>query len=381
MKSITYAFAPLLAGLLAACSSAPTAADPQEPSVSEQDISRRLAVRLARTDLVSDQPGMAGTTDANLKNAWGIAFNPAGPAWVSNAGSSTTTVYDATGKLLLTVAVPAAATDTEGSSPTGQVFNASTGFAGDKFILANEHGTLIGWQPTGGAKTRADRTSAGSVYKGLAIVGAKIFATDFHNGAIDVFDASYTKVPTAGFVDPTIPAGYAPFNIQELGGKLYVTYAQQDADKHDDQQGAGKGFVSVFEASGTFIGRIASRGSLNAPWGLALAPASLGPKVVGKLLVGNFGDGGVQAFDVSFATTDGDGDGDNDGFGYGSPAAAKTTVHASYLGSLLGANGQKLAIDGLWALAVSPQGQLFFSAGPGGEAHGAFGKLSLATSP
>ena len=382
MKSITYALSPMLALLVAACSGAPTPADPQEPSVSEQDISRRLAVRLARTDLVSDQAGTAVTTDANLKNAWGIAFNPAGPAWVSNAGSSTTTVYDAAGKLLLTVAVPAAATDTEGSSPTGQVFNASSGFAGDKFILANEHGTIVGWQPAGGARTRADRTSAGSVYKGLAIAGAKIFATDFHNGAVDVFDASYTKVPTVGFVDPTIPAGYAPFNIQELGGKLYVTYAQQDADKHDDQQGAGKGFVSVFETSGTLIGRIASRGSLNAPWGLALAPASLGPKVAGKLLVGNFGDGAVQAFDVSFATADGDGDGY--GYGYGASASAvapKTTVHASYLGSLLGKDGKKLAIDGLWALAVSPQGQLFFSAGPGGEAHGAFGTLSLATSP
>jgi uncharacterized protein (TIGR03118 family) len=378
MKSFTYALSPIFAVLVAACSGDPSQADGTDPSVAEQDISRRLSVRLARTDLVSDQAGKAVTTDANLKNAWGIAFNPAGPAWVSNAGSSTTTVYDATGNLLLTVAVPAAATDTEGSSPTGQVFNASTGFAGDKFILANEHGTIVGWQPAGGAKTRADRTAAGSVYKGLAIVGAKIFATDFHNGAIDVFDASYSLVPTAGFIDPTIPAGYAPFNIQELGGKLYVTYAQQDADKHDDQQGAGKGFVSVFETSGTLIGRIASRGTLNAPWGLALAPASLGSKVAGKLLVGNFGDGAVQAFDVSFATTGGN----SDGYGYGStPAAARTTVHASYLGSLLGTHGQKLAIDGLWALAVSPQGQLFFSAGPGGEAHGAFGKLSLATSP
>jgi uncharacterized protein (TIGR03118 family) len=343
--------------------------------------SRRLAVKVSRTDLVSDQAGVAVTTDANLKNAWGIAFNPAGPAWVSNAGSSTTTVYDAAGKLLLTVAVPAAASDTEGSSPTGQVFNGSTNFSGDKFIIANEHGTILGWQPTGGAKTRADRTSAGSVYKGLAVAGSQIFATDFHNGAVDVFDAHYTKVATSGFVDPTIPVGYAPFNIQELGGKLYVTYAQQKADKHDDEQGPGKGFVSVFETSGKLIGRVASRGTLNAPWGLALAPASFGPKLAGKLLVGNFGDGAVQAFDVSFATSGGgNGDGNGGGYGYGydaPPAAPTTTVRATYLGSLLDKSGHKLAIDGLWALAVSPQGELFFTAGPGGEAHGVFGKLAL----
>lgn len=382
MKTRTYLVLSMIATLAAACGAAPTGGDAQEGNVSEQDITKHLSVKLARTDLVSDEAGKAATTDANLKNAWGIAFNPTGPAWVSNAGSSTTTVYDAAGKLLLTVAVPAAASDTEGASPTGQVFNGSTDFAGDKFIIANEHGTIIGWQPTGGAKTRADRTTASSVYKGLAIAGGHIFATDFHNRAVDVFDANYTKVASSGFVDPTIPADYAPFNIQELGGKLYVTFAQQDADKHDDQQGPGKGFVSVFETSGKLIGRIASRGTLNAPWGLALAPASFGPKLAGKLLVGNFGDGAVQAFDVAISKTPSGGNGSTYGYGYGHPApvAASSTVHATYLGSLLGANGQKLAIDGLWALAVSPQGELFFTAGPSGEAHGAFGKLSLASS-
>jgi uncharacterized protein (TIGR03118 family) len=379
MKTRTFLLASMIAALAAACGGAPIEGDTQPGDVAEQDLSRRLAVKVARTDLVSDQAGAAVTTDANLKNAWGIAFNPAGPAWVSNAGSSTTTVYDAAGKLLLTVAVPAAASDTEGSSPTGQVFNGSTNFSGDKFIIANEHGTIVGWQPAGGAKTRADRTTAGAVYKGLAIAGSRIFATDFHNGAIDVFDANYTKITTTGFVDPTIPAGYAPFNIQELGGKLYVTYAEQKADKHDDQQGPGKGFVDVFETSGKLIGRVASRGTLNAPWGLALAPASFGAKLAGKLLVGNFGDGAVQAFDVSFTTSSAGGNGGAYGYGYQpAPAAPSTTVRATFLGNLLDKSGQKLAIDGLWALAVSPQGELFFTAGPGDEAHGAFGKLALA---
>ncbi len=369
MKNRVFALSTtLIAALAVACGGAPSDAEGGQGSeVAEQDVSR--SVRIARTDLVSDGPG-AVTKDANLVNAWGIAFNPAGPAWVSNNGSHTTTVYDAAGKLLLTVAVPAAPGDADGSAPTGQVFNGlATAFAGDKFILANEHGTIVGWQPSGGAKTRADRTSGGSVYKGLAIAGARTFAADFHNGAIDVFDATYGLVSTNGFVDASIPAGYAPFNIQELGGKLYVTYAEQKADHHDDQAGPGKGFVNVFDTSGTLIGRVASRGTLNSPWGLALAPASLGPKLAGKLLVGNFGDGAVQAFDVAFTTTGG---------GHGYAPAPKTTVHASYRGSLLGTTGQKLAIEGLWALAVSPQGTLFFSAGPGGEAHGVFGKLALA---
>jgi uncharacterized protein (TIGR03118 family) len=373
MKTRTFLLSSMVAMLAAACGAPASESDGSEdPSAAtEQDLTRRLAVKVARRDLVSDQPG-AVTTDPNLVNAWGIAFNPQGPAWVSNAGSSTTTVYDASGKLLLTVKVPAAPTDKEGSSPTGQVFNGSAGFSGDKFIIANEHGTIVGWQPAGGAQTRADRSSAGSVYKGLAIVGTRLFATDFHNGAVDVFDASYTKVASEGFVDPTIPAGYAPFNIQELGGKLYVTYAQQDADRQDDQQGPGKGFVSVFQPSGKLIGRVASGGTLNAPWGLALAPASFGSKLAGKLLVGNFGDGAVQAFDVSFATRAGGGE------DYGTKTSTpQQTVRASYLGSLLDAKGQKLVIDGLWALAVSPSGALWFTAGPDGEKHGAVGTLAV----
>ena len=367
MKTRILFVSSMIAALAVACGGG-GADEAQDPSagVTEQGISHRISVKVARTDLVSDQAGTAVTTDAHLVNAWGIAFNPAGPAWVSNAGSSTTTVYDATGKLLLTVNVPAAPTDTEGSSPTGQVFNGTSGFAGDKFIIANEHGTIVGWQPAGGAQTRADLTAAGSVYKGLAIAGSHIFATDFHNAKIDVFDANYTKIASNGFVDSTIPAGYAPFNIQELGGKLYVTYAKQKADKHDDEQGPGKGFVNVFDTSGKRLGRIASQGTLNAPWGLALAPASFG-RLAGKLLVGNFGDGAVQAFDVSFATSGGY---------YGAPVA--TTARATFLGSLLNAQGKPLAIDGLWALAVSPHGELFFTAGPGGESHGAFGKLAVA---
>lgn len=342
--------------LVAACGGSPDGTE----DTTAADLSHQN-VKVTRTDLVSDQAG-AHTLDTNVVNAWGISFNPAGPAWVSNNGTGTTTVYDATGKLLLTVDIAKAPSQTE-VSPTGQVFNPTTGFHGDKFIIADEKGSIAGWQPNGGAVTRVDSTAAGAAYKGLAIAGDHILAADFHNGKVDVFDSSYAPVSHAGFVDATLPAGYAPYNVQTLDGKVYIAYAKQDAERHDDVAGVGNGYVDVFEQSGVLIGRVASRGSLNAPWALAIAPASFGA-FAGKLLVGNFGDGQVQAFDVAFQSSGG---------GYGSTKA--TTVHARALGHLLGSSGKTLVVDGLWALATSPQGELWFSAGPAGESHGVLGKL------
>ena len=339
-------------GLLAACSSGGSPQD--DADVSAQDL-RRASLRITRSDLVSDQPG-AATQDKNLVNAWGIAFNPAGPAWVSNNGSATTTVYDATGKLLLTVSLPAAAGAKDPAAPTGQVFNASAGFSGDKFILADEGGTIAGWQPKAGAQVRVDSTARGAVYKGLAISGARLYATDFHNGKVDVFDDAYAPVTgSCAFADASLPAGFAPFGIQELGGTIFVTYAKQDDAAHDDVKGAGLGYVDAFDTDGNLLGRVASAGALSSPWALALAPASFGP-IAGKLLVGNFGDGAVNVYDVD----------------------ASRDFRGRRLGALLDASGTKLAIDGLWALAVSPSGTLFFSAGPGGEQHGAFGTLTVA---
>lgn len=372
MKTRALALSCVLAAILTACASASDVETPETDS-SEQDLSRNAGVKLVQTDLVSDRPG-AVTQDKNLVNPWGIAFNAQGGAWVSNNHSATSTVYDATGKLLLTVTVPTAPGSTEGGAPTGQVFNTTAGFKGDKFIFADEHGTISGWQPgPAGTVLRSDQTSANAGYKGLALVGATILAADFHNGKIDTFDANYTKIPTTGFVDPTLPHGYAPFNVQTLDGKVYVTYAQQDDKAEDDVQGAGKGFVNVFALDGTRIGRVASRGTLNAPWGLALAPATFG-KLAGKLLVGNFGSGTIQAFDVTFSTS-------TSGGGYGSAPVTTTSLHTKHVGAVLSTAGygKQLSIPALWAITFSPAtGELFFTAAPDHESHGLFGKLTIA---
>lgn len=368
---IALASALLLALAAAACGGADESmSSASDPESSEQDLVQRVFMRVERKDLVSDRAGLAVTQDTNLVNPWGMAFNAQGGVWVSNAGTATSTVYNADGKLLLTVTVPGAPKG-EAAAPTGQVFNTSTDWNGDKFIFADEHGTLSGWQPAPGTVLRSDQTSQRAVYKGLAMADHKLFVTDFRNGKIDVFDAAYAKIPTVGFVDRSIPAGYAPFNIQELGGKLYVTYAQQDYAREDDVTGPGKGFVNVFETDGTLIGRVASRGALNAPWGLALAPATFG-KLAGKLLVGNFGSGKINAYDVSFATRSVGG-----GY-YGAPAKTVTTVSSTPLGALVGTDGRTVVIPALWGITFSPvTGELFFTSGPDDEKHGLFGKLSV----
>jgi uncharacterized protein (TIGR03118 family) len=210
--------------------------------------------------------------------------------------------------------------------------------------------------------------SDANVYKGVAIAatanGDRLYATNFRAGTVDVFDGSWTKRPAA-FSDPAIPAGFAPFGIQNIGGIIYVTYAKQDSDKHDDVAGVGNGFVNAFTTDGTLIRRVVSGQTLNSPWGLAMAPADFG-KFSGNLLVGNFGDGRIQAFDVSDSRGNGE---------------------AKFRGFLHGADGPQLRIDGLWALqfgngaAAGPKTTLFFTAGPQEESHGLFGSLVATTPP
>jgi uncharacterized protein (TIGR03118 family) len=311
-------------------------------------------------DLVSDRPG-AATQDLNLLNPWGIAFNPAGPAWIANNHSGTSTVYDDAGTLKLTVTLPAAAGSTDPAAPTGQVFNgAPTDFAGDAFIFDGEDGRVYGWQPGTGVTVRADRSSTSASYKGLALaVGddgtQRLYLTDFHNGKIDVVDASYQPLALDGdFSDPKIPAGYAPFNAQALEGKILVTYAMQDADKADDTKGAGHGFVDQFDTEGHFERRLITHGALNSPWALAIAPDGWGD-LAGALLVGNFGNGRVHAYDIHAPNA------------YG---GEKTVAEGT-----LSRGSAALVIDGLWALAVGPDGKLYFTAGQNGEANGLFGRL------
>jgi uncharacterized protein (TIGR03118 family) len=322
-----------------------------------------------QTNLVSDIPGMAKTTDPNLVNPWGVSFSPTSPFWISDNGTGLATLYNGAGDIIpLVVTVPPPMGGNPPSAPTGQVFNGNASdFGGSHFIFATEDGTIAAW--TGGTTAMLVASGGpGAVFKGLALAnttsGAQLYATDFGLGKIDVFknDFSPTTV-TGGFVDPNLPAGYAPFNIQNIGGKLYVTYAVQDAAKHDDVSGPGHGIVDVFDLQGNLLQRLISNGPLNSPWGVAIAPTGFG-KFGNDLLVGNFGDGTINAFDPSTG---------------------------QLLGQLDGANGMPLINLGLWDLTVGNGGNggskidLYFTAGiPGDgmvEDHGLFGRIAPTPEP
>ena len=313
-----------------------------------------------QTNLVSDIPGLATVTDPNLVNPWGVAVAAPTFLWVADNGTDASTIYRADG----TTARPAVAVN---SAPTGAVSNTSSNFAVSSggspfpalFIFATEDGTILGWNPNVNPNEAVLAVPAtGAIYKGLAIAGNRLYATDFHNGRVDVFDGSFQPVNTPGaFVDPRIPAGYAPFGIQNVNGTIVVTYAKQDAEQHDDVPGQGHGFVDMFNTSGTFLGRVATHGQLNSPWGIAMAPANFG-RFSGDLLVGNFGDGQISAFEPQ-------GDGTFELVGQ------------------LRSGAKALSIDGLWALQFGkgtvnngPANTLFFTAGPDGEHHGLFGTIT-----
>lgn len=312
-----------------------------------------------QTNLVSDLPGVAVHQDTDLVNPWGIVAGPGTPFWISDNGTGLSTLYDGTGaKIPLVVTIPPA-----GSSPTGVVFNTTAGFAGSHFIFATENGTIAAWSGGTNATTEVPAV-AGSVYKGLAIGDTGLlYAANFGLGRVDVFNSSFgsTSVP-GGFKDPSLPGGYAPFDIQNLNGKLYVTYALQDPAHHDDLAGPGHGFIDVFDFNGNMLQRLTSKGTLNSPWGLAMAPSGFG-SFGGDLLVGNFGDGTINAYDSSTG---------------------------SFKGTL-DANGKPLTIQGLWGLTFGngahSQGAdtLFFTAGiPGSgmvEDHGLYGAIDPAPEP
>lgn len=320
--------------------------------------------------LVTDEGLPPTQKDPNLVNAWGIAFNPFGPVWVNNAETGTSTLYDGDGNIVpLVVKVPAP--DGSTGAPTGIVYNGSQGFvvasgslsAPSRFIFATEQGSLAAWAPTVdkyNAYTVANRSATGAIYKGLAMSGGGngglLYATDFHNNKIDVYDSEFKLVTAAGgFTDSHIPAGFAPFGIQAINGDLYVTYAMQDADREDDVQGSGLGYVDVYDPNGYLIRRLISRGHLNAPWGMAMAPAGFG-WMSNRLLVANFGDGTINAYD---------------------PATGW------FMGSLHSSWGKPIKIDGLWGIsfgngyANQSVNTLYFTAGPEDEEHGAYGRIDV----
>ena len=338
----------------------------------------------AQHNLISNGAVPADLTDLNLVNAWGLVASPTSPWWISDNGTGETTLYNvATGMIPATFTVPGAG-GAQGN-PTGIVFNGGTGFvvnngvgspAPARFIFASEDGTLSAFKgaPIVTVVPNAQAPAHDAIYKGLAIdsatAGMFLYATDFHNGKVDIFDSSFHAVTIPGaFTDPNLPAGFAPFGIQNIGGTIYVTYALQDADKHDDVAGPGNGFVDAYDTSGNFIRRVASAGELNSPWGLALAPSDFG-RFSGDLLVGNFGDGRIHAFD---------------------PNQLTATGEFEAVGLMHSIAGTPIKIDGLWALqfghgmtASSANGlttTLFFTAGPNDEDDGLFGALTLSQPP
>ena len=369
MSAIRFRWNLLQAGLVALVLSACGGGDDSGPPASGTMAS------YTATSLVSDvntsaNPYATSNVDPNLVNSWGIAFNPAGFVWVANAGTSTSTLYDGNGaRQSLVVAIPAGTAGA--ASPTGIVFNASTtsfavtqgGLTGaSPFIFVGEAGTVAGWSPSvnlNAAITVYDGAATGVVFKGAALASSAganfLYATDFHNGKVMVFDATFAPVTVSGgFTDATLPAGYAPFGIQAIGGQLYVSYAKQDGAAHDNVDGAGLGLINVFDATGHFVKRFVDvGGALNAPWGMALAPSNFGT-FSGALLVGNFGDGKINAYNQSTG---------------------------ALLGALSGSSGTPLAIDGLWGIAFGnginsqPTNTLFYAAGPADEAHGVYGRI------
>lgn len=323
-------------------------------------------------NLVSDLPGLADRVDASLINPWGIAASPTSPFWISANGSGLSTVYSGNGiASSLIVSIPGSSGAQSPGAPTGMVFNDTTSFAAGAspatFIFASENGLISGWNSAAGkaAVVMADRSGASAVYKGLATAtrseGPLLYAADFGNGRVDVFDGAMNLLSLPGaFHDPQIPAGFAPFNIANLSGTLYVAYAKQDAKHHDDVAGAGNGFIDMYDLNGLLLGRLVSGGPLNSPWGMALAPPVFGT-FGGALLVGNFGDGAINAFDP---------------------------VTGMSLGALQDAKGAAIHVSGLWGLmfgngsGAGDANTLYFTAGVAGpgnvEDHGLFGAIQPA---
>ncbi len=334
------------------------------------------AQRYQQTNFVSDVPGWAKVTDPNLVNAWGLAFSSSGPFWIADNGSDLSTLYSGKGPIVtvpLVVAVPGPG-GTSGA-PTGIVFNGANafnvtagGFSGpSSFIFDGEDGTLSGWNPglslhssitavDNSLPGGPDHSTRGAVYKGLAIAttpdGPFLYAANFRDRWVEIYDGNFKFVKS--FRDGKLPGNYAPFGIQAIGSKIYVAFAQQDKAKKDDIAGPGHGFVDVFDAKGKLLQRLIAGGALNSPWGIALAPANFG-MFSNALLIGNFGNGWINAFD---------------------PATGV------WLGYLQDKTGAPLAIDGLWALQfgngdrAGRTNELFFTAGPQEESHGLFGRLA-----
>jgi uncharacterized protein (TIGR03118 family) len=320
--------------------------------------------------LSSNMPGAAAHTDPDLQNGWGIVASPTSPWWVSDNGTNKSTLYDGTG---VNQPTPPLVVSILNGAPTGVVFNGDGGFVvknadGTKsntarFIFAAESGTISGWSPTVDATHSLEGvTVPGAVFKGLALASnngqTQLYATDFVGGNVDVFTSSWTTgTASGGFADPNLPSGYAPFGIANIGGNLVVTFAKQEAGSADEQHHQGFGVVDMFDADGNLLSRIATHGQLNAPWGIAMAPATGFGPFSGDLLIGNFGDGQINAY-------------------------TRTADGWERAGGLRDSSGRQISVDGLWGIgfgndhASGSSKALYFAAGPNDEADGLFGSIT-----
>jgi len=338
-----------------------------------------------QTNLISDGSVPAQKTDPNLVNPWGVSYSPTSPFWISDNATGLTSIDslladNITLNVIPAVTIAPASASDESSTPTGQVFNsfASSGaftLMNGKpatFLFATEDGTISGWN--GGTESiiavnesinpadGSESLGLGAVYKGLAIAqtddGPMLYAANFRHGTVDMFDQNFDQVKS--FADPDVPADFAPFNVQVLGDKLFVTFAMQDDQKHDDVAGKGNGFVDEFDLEGHLLHRVASGGPLDSPWGLAIAPDSFG-KVAGDLLVGNFGSGTIDAFDLHH--------------------------HDKFVGELTDQSGHPIVIPDLWELIPGNDGSagnsdtIYFTAGLQDEMQGLFGSLTSNATP
>ncbi|MGA3189999.1 MAG: TIGR03118 family protein [Bryobacteraceae bacterium] len=322
-------------------------------------------------NLISDIPGMADLTDPNLIDPWGLSFSTTSPFWVSNHGKGNTTLYNDASSAGITitplvVTIPTGSKGPTPSVPTGQVQNNTTGFVlangkAASFIFATEDGTISAWNGGTEATLMVDNSPAGTVYKGLAIgngsAGPLLYAANFSYGTIDVISTDFKLTSVSGnFADPNMPPGYAPFNIWNINGSLYVTYAVQNSTKTEDVQALGNGVVDIFDLNGNLLQRLTSGGPLDSPWGVAVAPANWGA-FGGAVLVGNFGNGWINAFDPKTGTL---------------------------LGALQDSTGTPIAIQGLWAIEFGngssggDKQYLYFTAGimVNGVQHGLLGSLA-----
>jgi len=337
----------------------------------------RADILFEETNLVSDGSVPAVITDQNFLNPWGVSEGPNTPFWVSVNGSGVSNIYAVPGssntlveqKPLVVTIPPASGMSGDMSAPTGQIFNGTLSNATPGFNLSNgkpavflfgsEDGGISGWNGGTAAELPINNSAQEAVYKGLAIDDAagSLFAANFHSGQVEMYNSSFGLMKT--FTDPNLPTGYAPFNLSVINDKLYVTFALQNADKEDDVAGLGHGFVDVFDLNGANPTRLISNGQLDSPWGLQIAPASFGT-LAGDLLVGNFGNGRINAYD---ATT------------------------GAFEGALLGKDGKPLSITDLWALTIGngagggDPNTLYFTAGLEDEGHGLFGSLTPVNTP